>query len=60
MFSYCLHLEEIIVKNFDVSSVIHSIYMFEKCTRLPNYNSSKTDISMAKDKNQGGYLTVVS
>jgi hypothetical protein len=34
--------------------------MFYKCSALPNFNSSVINGSMAKDKNQGGYLTFKS
>lgn len=60
MFYKCKKVETILINEFNISSVTESSDMFSGCKALQNYSSSKIDAAMAKDKNQGGYLTVVS
>ena len=60
MFSGCSYLVQIKISSlWDVSNVTTSTYMFLNSTLLPNYNSSYTDVSMAKPTTQGGYMTLV-
>ncbi len=61
MFNNNPGLNEIIVSNkFVLKGDTSSSNMFYKCSALPNFNSSVINGSMAKDKNQGGYLTFKS
>lgn len=54
MFDSCSNLEHIFVgDNWNTSGVTGSPNMFNRCTKLPNFNSSYTDKTMAY---VGGYL----
>ena len=46
-----------IIANFDTSKVTKSEEMFNNCKLLPNYDSSRIDVSMAKSTANGGYFT---
>ena len=46
-----------IIANFDTSKVTKSEKMFNNCKLLPNYDSSRIDVSMAKSTANGGYFT---
>jgi hypothetical protein len=60
MFSGCFRLSLIKVSSlWDISNVTSGTEMFSACFQLPNFNSSYTDVSMAKPTTQGGYLTLV-
>lgn len=43
--------------SWNVDNATSSIRMFEKCSKLPNFDSTKLDKTMAKLDTEGGYLT---
>lgn len=57
-FYNCQSLEHIYVdNNFTMDAVTESTNMFYGCTKLPNFDATKVDASMAKLDTEGGYLT---
>ena len=59
MFDKCNLLQTIYVSNsWNTASVTDSTDMFNGCTSLPGFDSTKTDASMANTN--GGYLTLKS
>ena len=59
MFEDCKPLRHVYISDkWNVDSVKHSEDMFKECCSLPNFNSEKTDVKMAKPIEDGGYLTL--
>lgn len=59
MFSDCYALVSILTtENWDINNVADDEGMFASSEKLPNYNSNKTDKSMAKLARDGGYFTL--
>lgn len=60
MFYYCISLTTIYISNkWNLNKVTNAKDMFKECRFLPNFNSWKIDIEMAKPVEQGGYLTLI-
>lgn len=58
MFAHCTGVTNIYVgDNWNTDKVTSSKYMFYNCQKLPNYNNSKFDVTMATFTSNGGYLT---
>lgn len=61
MFGGCDAITAIYVSDKFIIDVTHQggLEMFYNCTKLPNYDQSYEDASMAKDASEGGYLNLV-
>ena len=59
MFGGCEAITAIYVSDKFVTNEVTSLNMFYNCTKLPNYDQSYEDASMAKDSSEGGYLNLV-
>ena len=58
MFGYCRALTTIYAGDgWNTDKVTSSEYMFYNSRKLPNYNNSKFDVTMATFTSNGGYLT---
>ena len=58
MFAHCTGVTNIYVgDNWNTDKVTSSEYMFYNSRKLPNYNNSKFDVTMATFTSNGGYLT---
>lgn len=58
MFGDCTGLTNIYVgKNWNTDKVTNGGNMFWHCPKLPNYSSSKVDVTAATFTTNGGYLT---
>ena len=59
MLAACEKLTAIYISGkWKTNSIVYSGNMFNGCCSLPNFNSEKTDIEMAKPVEEGGYLTL--
>ena len=60
MFDYCQSLKTIYIgEQWTMTNVESSLYMFDGCTNLTNFNTSYTDKTYAH-AGEGGYLTYKS
>lgn len=58
MFRGCTSLKRIYTdRRWDGISGLNGTNMFQNCTSLPGYSSSKTDLAYAKSTSSGGYFT---
>ena len=59
MFEDCKALTTIYISDkWETNKVTEDVDMFKDCCSLPNFNSEKIDIEMAKPVEKGGYLTL--